>query len=242
MVNKLIKVLPVLLIIVLLTMVGCSRSVSQQEYDNVQKELSDLKSQVADLQAKLDKAMAIETQYRDLNAQHEELKRQYAAQVDGMQRVQTSFDDLNTRYEKLNKEFQDLKIQYEAVTQGMTVFSEDEINQAIFTLVNAERKKAGVPALVWGTNIDDVALQNSREMASLGKYHYSTTGGLYQDVFWAVRYGSVDQIANAALITWKVDDYGYKNVIINGVSTYGAVGTYKSGEIYYITFMASVFR
>ncbi|MFH1382231.1 MAG: CAP domain-containing protein [Chloroflexota bacterium] len=237
-----ISLFSLLSIVILATMLGCKSGVSQQEYDAVKAELETVKGQVAALQSQLNAANLGDAQYQALNTRYEDLQKQYETQTAAIQTAQANYDDLNTRYSELNDKFADLQSKYDAMISGTTALKEDEIDQTIFAIINAERRKAGVPELQWGVNLYGLALQNSKEMAALGKYHYSSLGGVYQNVFWAIRYGTVEQVANAALITWTVNVYDYENVLINDLNTYGAVGTYKSGEIYYITFMSSIYK
>ena len=252
-----------ILSIIILFSLSCASSISPQEYDNVKNELNDVKLQVAALQDKLAEAMIIEAQYDELNTQYEELKKQHDARIDEIQTIKSDFDELNNKYEQLkgqddarineiqamqakydqlNKEFEELKKQYDIVIQGSTLFSEEEIDQAIFKLINQERKDNGVDELEWGVNLYKLAKQNSREMAETGKFQYSESAAAWQEVFFAARYGTINQIANGALLTWKNNDYRYRYGIINPQNIYGAVGTYKSGQIYYITYMSSIFR
>ena len=265
-----ITILSILSIIVLFSMSNCAPSISQEEYDSLRSELSDTKSQLATLQDKLAEAATVEGQYQDLNIKYEELQKQHDARKVEIQTIKSEFDKLNsefdelnteyeqlkgqdgaqideiqamqTEYDELNKEFEELKKQYDIIVQGTAVFSEEEIDQAIFKLINQERKNNGVDELVWGVNLYKVAKQNSREMAEKGEYQYSSSGAIWQEIFMAARYGTVDQIANAALIIWKNNDYRYIYNIINTQAIYGAVATYKSGEVYYITYVASIFR
>lgn len=255
--------LSILSIIVLFSLANCAPSasqVSQEEYDSMRIELSDSKKQLATLQDKLAEAAIVEGQYQDLNIKYEELQKQHDARIDEIQTIKSELDELNTEYEQLkgqggarineiqamqaeydelNKEFDELKRQYDIIVQGTAVFSEEEIDQAIFELINQERKNNDVDELAWGINLYKVAKQNSREMAEKGKYLYTSAGGVWQEIFVAVRYGTIDQIANGALITWKNNDYRYRYNIINPQSLYGAVATYKLGEVYYITYVAS---
>ncbi|MFC1981680.1 CAP domain-containing protein [Chloroflexota bacterium] len=259
-----ITTLSILSIIILLSTLKCasSPSISQEEYDSVKSELSDVKNQVATLQNKLNEAMIIEVQYNDLNTQYEELEKQHDARIDEIQTIKSGLDELNAKYEQLNeqadsqideiqaiqaeyddlnKEFEELKRQYAIIVQGTVVFSEDEIDQAIFELINGERINNGISELEWGVNLYKWAKENSREMAEKGEYKYSEWSS-WQEVFRAARYGTIDQIANAALIIWKNNDYRYRYNVINIQSKYGAVATYKLGEVYYISYMASTFK
>lgn len=252
--------LSMLLTIILFSLSNCAPSVSQEEYDSVRSELSVTKDQLATLQEKL---AEVEEQHQYLNIKYEELQKQHDARIDEIQTIKSEFDELNTEYEQLkrqddarineiqaiqveydelNKEFEELKTQYDIIAKGTAVFNEEDIDQAIFELINQERKNNGVDELEWGVIRYKVANKNSREMAEKGEYRYSAEGAQWQEVFIAARYGTVEQIANAALITWKNNDYRYRYNLINPQSIYGAVATYKLGEVYYITYVASIFR
>jgi len=260
----------ILSIIILLSMLGCTPSVSQEEYDSAKSELSDVMRQVATLQDRLDEAIIIEAQYHDLNTQYEDLKKQHDARIDEIQTIISEFEELNTKYEQLkgqddariseiqaaqveydklnnefeelNKEHEELKSQYDIIVQGTANLTEEGINQAIFELINQERENNGVDELIWGKNLYRLAEQNSRKMAEEGKYQYSDASTIWQQVFMATRYGTLYQLANAVLITWKSNDYRYRYHIINPLAIYGAVATKKLGEVYYITYIASVYK
>lgn len=261
-----ITLLSILSIIILFSMLNCAPSISQEEYDSVKSELSDVTRQVATLQDRSGEAMIIEAQYHDLITQYEKLEKQHDARIDEIDEIKTiksNFDELNTKYEQLkeqddarfdeiqatraeydelNKEFEELKIQYNIITQGKAVFSEDAVEEAVFELLNKERGNNGIPELEWGINLYKWAKQNSREMAEIGEYQYSDAGAAWQEIFMGVGYGTVGQLANAALINWKANDYRYRYNILNHLSTYGSVGTYILNEVYYVTYMASVYK
>jgi uncharacterized protein YkwD len=258
-----IYILSILSIVILLSTVNCAPSVSQKEYDSVKSELSDAKGQIATLQLKSNEAMTIEAQYDLLKTQYEELNKQNAARSSEIETIKTEYGALNTKYEQLKSQydvknsemqtlqtkydalsdkFQKLQTQYDTVVQGSVNLDEEEIDQAIFRLINDERTMNGVAELLWGRYLYTSALQNSREMAETGRYQYSEVGAVWQDIFWAVSYGTVEQVANAALTSWKVNDYKYQYDIINPGSIYGAVGTYKLGGIYYITYLTSIYE
>ncbi|MDD4860184.1 MAG: CAP domain-containing protein [Dehalococcoidales bacterium] len=236
---------------------------AKSQMAELQGELNESAAQIAALQQKLNQTSAIDGQYKDLSAQYAALQKQQEARITEIQILKTQLTDLNTRFEQLqgqntarnnelqalkseydglNKQFQELQKQYDVVVQGTALLNEEEISQRIFDLINQERVDNGVPELQWGVNLYSWANQNSQEMAAQGKYVYSGAGAIWQDVFMAVRYGTVEQIANAVLTIWSVNDYSYKYNIINAQSIYGAVATYKSGDIYYITYISSIFR
>ncbi|MFC2025332.1 CAP domain-containing protein [Chloroflexota bacterium] len=201
----------------------------------MKSELKKVESQLIALQEKLAEAALVEAQYQSLSISFEELQKQYDARNDEIQKITTEYDELNAKYEQLKR-------QYDMIVQGNIVFNEEEIDQAIFALINQERKNNGVDELEWGINLYERCMRNSREMAESGKFQYDEGTFISQENFWATKYGTIDQIADATLITWKNNDSRYRSNIINKVHIYGAVGTYKLGDIYYITYMVSILR
>ncbi|MFC1965353.1 CAP domain-containing protein [Chloroflexota bacterium] len=246
-----------LTIIAIFSVASCSPSVSSGDYDSVTSELKNVESQLTALQEKLAEAALIEPQYQSLNISFEELQKQYDARNDEIQKLKTEYDELNAKYKQLKgqndtrneefkelqSQFEELQSQYDIIIRGNIVFNEEEIEQAIFTLINQERKNNGVDELEWGINLYKLCRQNSREMAEIGELK-SYEGGSYiwQELFRATKYGTIDQIANATLVIWRSNDYRYRYGIINKKDIYGAVGTYNSGDIYYITYMTSIYR
>lgn len=148
---------------------------------------------------------------------------------------------IEAQYEELSAKYEELKEQYDAITEEPAGISEEDVEQALFELINLERKNNGLDELLWGKNLSWWAEVNSRDMAETLKYKHSEYAS-WQEVFWAAGYSTVDRIANGALITWRSNTYRYKLNILNTGAIYGAVGAYKSGEIFYITYIAHVFR
>jgi uncharacterized protein YkwD len=253
-----ISIISVVLIIVLLNIAGCSPSISQEEYDSVKNELSNVQLQVETLQEKLSEALLIETQYDQLNAQYQELKNQYDAQIGENQvkkseyddlfasygQLQQQYDDKNDElqgmyieYDQLNQEFEDLKEQYD-ILQGNAVFSEEEIDQAIFDLINQERSDNGLEELEWGIYIYGWARQNSVAMAQTGDLKYSSWLSV-QAVLITAGQATLDGLVNGVMAVWKQQTHEFSPKILNASVKYGAVATYKSGDVYYITYVAS---
>jgi len=231
---KKIAFLLMLLIIVLLGAPSCAPKVSQQEYDSLKNELSETKSHLTALQNKLAEAKGIEAQYEELSAKYEELKEQSDVKISEIESIEAQYEELSAKYEEL-------KEQYDAITEEPAEISEEDVEQALFELINQERKNNGLDELLWGKNLSWWAEVNSRDMAETLKYKHSEYAS-WQEVFWAAGYSTVDRIANGALITWRSNPYRYKLNILNTGAIYGAVGAYKSGEIFYITYIAHVFR
>ena len=232
-----IIILLVLFVITLFSVPACAPTVSQQEYDRVNNELSETKDQIATLQSKLAEKVAeaeiMQGQYEELNKNYEALKKQYDIKMSEIETIESQYDDLTTKYE-------DLKKQYDVIIEGTAGISEEEVEQAVFELINKERKNNGIDELIWGKNLYSWAKANSRRMEEKGIYQYSEYAS-FQEVFWAAGYSTIDRIANGALLTWRSNSYRYELNIINK-AIYGAVGAYKSGDIFYITYMADVFK
>jgi hypothetical protein len=166
-----------------------------------------------------------------LNVSYDQLKQQDNARVNEIQAMQADYDSLN-------QGFEELKRQYDTVVQGKAVFSEEEINQAIFDLINQERKDNGLDELEWGVNLYGWANQNSHAMADAGDYKYSGWTS-WQAVLITAGQATLDGLANGALTVWKQQKYEFSRTFLNSKSPYGAVAAYKSGGAYYITYMAS---
>jgi len=256
-----ITILSMLLVMSLFMVLSCTPTVSQQEYDKVSNELSTIQSQLASLQGKLAEAEllqvqneelnkqydtakseleAMQAQYEDLNAEYEELNKQFDDAKSELEDMQAKYEDLNAEYEELNEQFEELSEQYDIIMEGAAVIDEEDIEQAVFKLVNQERENNGLDEIMWGDNLYKWAATNSRSMATNKRLEYSEYVG-WQEVFWATGYGTADRIANAALTVWK-NRQQYERSFLNTGANYGAVGVHKSGEIFYITYMADYFR
>lgn len=241
---------------------ACSSTVSQQEYDRMSNEFSAVQSQLESLQGKLAETETLKAQNEELNKQydtlkseydtlkaeyegsgteHEELNKQYDTVKSEYDTLKAEYEGLSSEYEELDAEYEELSKQYNAITEeAPEIINEEDIEQAVFELINQERKANGIDELLWGKNIYKFAVSNSRDMAEKKRLGYSDYGA-YQQVFWATGYDKTDSIANAAWITWK-NNQQYEMIFLNTVMVYGAVGAYKSGEIFYITFICDYFR
>jgi len=250
-----------LLVMALFSVTSCSPKVSQQEYDRVSSELSAIQSQLASLQGKLAEAESlqgeyeelnerydmvkseretIQTKYEELSNQYEELNKQFEPIKSELETMQTKYEELSNQYEELNNKYEELSEQYDALIVETAEINEEDVEQAIFQLINQERINNGIDELIWGKNIYKWAKENSRNMAINKRYEYSGYAS-WQEICWMAGHSTTDRMANAAFIIWK-DSLKYEQNIINKVAIYGTVGVYKSGEIYYITYIASPFR
>lgn len=228
-----ITILSMLLVIALFSVPSCAATVSQQEYDRVTNELSALQSQLASLQGKL-------TEAELLQAESEEWEKQYDAVKSEFETMQAKYEDLSDEHEELSKQFEELSKEYDILIEGTVEINEEDVEQAVFKLVNQERTNNGLDELMWGDNLYRWAIGNSRSMATNKRIEYIEYLG-WQDVFWATGYGTADRMANAAFTVWKNHQQYERNFLSVGAN-YCAVAVHKSGEIFYITYVADYFR
>jgi len=255
-----ITMLSMLLVMALFSVPSCAPTVSQEEYDRVSNELSAIQSQLASLQDKLSEAEllqaqneelkrqydavksereTIQAQYEELSTEYEELNKQIDTAKSEFETMQAEYEQLSTEYEELDNKYEELSKQYDIIMEGTAEINEGDIEQAVFKLINQERINNGLDELEWGVYLYKSALSNSRNMATRKRLEYPEFG--WQEVFWATGYGRADRIANAALTIWK-NGLKYETNFLNAVTKYGAVAVYKSGEIFYITYVADYFQ
>ncbi len=252
--------LSMLLVIALFSVPSCSPEVSQQEYDRVSNELSAIQSQLASLQGKLAEVESlqgeyeelrerydtlkaeretIQAKYEELNGQYEELNKQLGPVKSELETMQSEYEELSNQYEELNNKYEELSEQFAIVTEEPAEINEEDVEQAIFELINQKRGDNGIDELMWGKYRYKDAIAHSRYMATNKKLEYPEYG--WQEIFWATGYSTADEIANAALTVWK-NRRLYESAFLNKVTSYGAVAVYKSGEIFYITYLADYFE
>ncbi|MFC1931786.1 CAP domain-containing protein [Chloroflexota bacterium] len=254
-------IIPTVLLVMALSIVpSCAPSVSQEEYDRMSNELSAMQDQITSLQGKLAEAQLLQIQnqelnkqfdavkgeaetaqakYEELNAEYEELDKQFEAVKGEAETMQVKYEELNIEYEELDKQFEELTEQYNIIIEGVEI-NEEDVEQAIFKLINQERINNGLNELLWGEKIYKWAIENSRNMAANKRLEYSENIG-WQEVFWGTGYSTIDRMANAALTTWQNKQQYERNFLSTGAQ-YGAVAVHKSGEIFYITYVADYFN
>jgi peptidoglycan hydrolase CwlO-like protein len=256
-----ISVLLVSLVIVLFSVLSCTPTVPQQEYDRVSNELSAIQSELASIQGKLVETEALQAynevlkkqhdaagseieilqaKYEELSTDYEDSSKQFDAVNSELETMQAKYEELSTHDEELNEQFQKLSEQYDIIMEGTAEIDEADIEQAVFELVNEERVENGLNEREWGKNLYKWAIANSRNMATNKQLEYTEYIG-WQDVFWATGYGTADRIANAALTIWKNHRY-YERNFLNAGDHYCAVAVYKLGEIFYITYVADYYH
>jgi len=257
---KKIAILSMLLVVATLGTLSCAPEVSQEEYDRVNSELLALQSQLATLQGKLAEAQLVQTQnealakqyeamkgdFDALQADYEELSAKYEGMSEQYNTAKSQFEAVQADYEALGDEYEALSEQYEilmkeaAEAEAAAEFSKEDVEQAIFKLINQERIDNGITELQWGVNIYKWARENSLNMATYKRYEYSSYAS-WQEILWAAGHNSAEAIANSTMIVWR-DSLQYERNIINSVAIYGAVGVYEEAGIYYISYVASPWR
>jgi uncharacterized protein YkwD len=250
-------ILLVFLVISLITTTSCATSISQEDVDKLNEEISEVHSKLQGKMAETEKLAAenklLQNQYDDVMSKYESLQEQYDSTIkndspkideelnEQLDMLEGKYNTLKADYEKLDSEYQDLRASYEAITVAVdTTYTEQDVEQQIFRLVNEERKTKGMDELEWGLYLYKRALANSKDMAAAQEIVYSSYGA-YQDIFRAVGYDTAEKLSEAAMTIWK-NGKQFERKFLNSVTLYGAVAVYKSGEIYYITYIADYFK
>jgi uncharacterized protein YkwD len=220
-------------------------TVTQAEYDAVKAQLSAAEAKVAELKAaagvtvSVPQDPALKDEIASLKAKITELGNtitELNKQNNSLTQEKASSE---TRYAALLTKYQDLEKKLAAATTPQTI-TEELVENEILRLLGQERVKAGLPEFVLGPQLRNQAKTNSRAMAAAGKV-VTNPDYLYQEVFWAAYYTSVDAIARAALATWKLNQYAFEHGTLLPGNKYGAVGAYESGGIIFITYLAAFY-
>ncbi len=230
---KKIIILSMSLIITLFSVLSCAPAVSQQEYDRVNNELSETQSQLGLLQSELAEAEVLQAEYDELSNNYDAVRSELAeAEI-----LQAEYDELGDKYDELDAKYDELSEQYNVLVDEETI-TEEDIEQAIFELINQERQNNGIDELEWNRTLHRWAKSHSRDMATRKRLEYSEASA-WQEVWKAAGYSTVDRLAGAALTIWR-DSVNYeRNMLVKG-ATVGAVGAYKSGDVFYITYFIHI--
>lgn len=217
-----IIVMALTLVLVLLLLPSCTGGVSTDEYNKIRGELTEAQDKLALLQEELTDTEKLQGEYDDLSA---------AFDV-----VSDELETIQAEYNQLSEEYDALSAEYDTLTGGAAGISAEDVEQAIIELVNQERAKNGLIELEWNSGLYKWAAAHSRYMATERRYLYSEYTA-WQDIFWAAGYNTLDGIANAAMLVWK-ESRQYQDNVLHENAVYGVVAVEKSGEIFYITYMA----
>ena len=237
----------ILLLALVASITGCNPQVSAEEYNTVLGELENYRIKLQSLESKLaeqtraDNASveptALEFQYQALSKNFAYLKTQYDAGNAEIQKVNRAYEELTIQYDDLTKKLDALRTQLDTFNTSNTI-SVAGIEKAVFVQINEARTQNGLGTLLWKDSDYSWARNNCIQMAELNKEIYQA-GVLWRLNFRADGYENIGTLANGALLLWKNDDYSFNQRVLNGQIKYGVVATYKSGNIYYITYMGS---
>jgi uncharacterized protein YkwD len=234
--------------------ISCGQGDLQEKYDILEQQLADANAQLAAQQGKLLEAQTLEMQYEELSTQYEELKEQNDDNLDELESLEAQLEEIGDEIDTLTGEneakdsqiadlvaqYDELKAQYDILVGLDSEITEENIEQALFDLINQERKSHGLNELVTGTNLVNWSQTNSQDMSvSKREEYYDIQQVPFQRVYIAAGYSSLDRVLNAAMTIWKSHALSYEENILNEDAVYGAVGVVELGDIYYITFMAS---
>ena len=79
-----------------------------------------------------------------LQARYDELSASYDDAKSKLEITQAKHDELNAKHNELSTKYEGLSAEYDAVIQGIRGINEEDVEQAIFRLVNKERQNNGL--------------------------------------------------------------------------------------------------
>jgi peptidoglycan hydrolase CwlO-like protein len=242
-----ISVLVTLSLLAILVPYSCKSSaeggVSQAEYDALKAQLDAAQARIAELEAAPPATtvpsdeQSLRDEITSLNAQIAALENQVADLDNRNDTLIQEKASLEAQYEELNAEYEDVQATLAALARK-TPFNEDNIEAEIMSRLNDDRVAAGINKFLTGEVLYKQAKRNSQKMAESGKVEIVSTT-FYQVTFWAAGYDTVEAVARGALLTWKIGTYPYEHNVLFGYNKFGAVGAVISGDIVYITLLAS---
>ena len=252
--NKIVICIVLLGIVVLTGAISCSEDDIQAEYDILAAQFEEANEQLDELHGKMFEAQTLQTQYDELLVQYDELTDQNDTNLDEIASLQAQIEELESELDELTDEietktnelaelafdYDEIKAQYDALVAAALEINEDNIEQALFDLINQERIGQGLNVLQFSTDLAEWALVNSQDMAvSKQLEQYTANAVPFQRARITTGYSSLDRIVNSTMLIWQSHALSYEANILDEEALYGAVGVVKSGEIYYITFLAS---
>lgn len=227
--KRAITVIAALLATVTLVLSACSSGVPQADYSRLQDEIDQIQFQLNQAQQALVSLNATSVSgqlYQDLNGR-------YAI-------LESNYQTLQAEQQKLTQDYNQLKQNDGALVSANISINAGDVEQLLFNMINQERTQNGLKELAWGRNLYDYAIQNNHNMAA-NQSHERSSYTSWQAVSWATGYRTSADMAGAVMTIWK-NELQYQQNFFNVVAVYGAVAVYQSGDIYYVTFIASQFQ
>jgi uncharacterized protein YkwD len=244
------KSVPLLLltvsILILFAAASCASGVSQSDYDALNTKLEQAEAQLKTLQGTspttlvvTPPAITVSTTPGDNSAKTiDDLKKQIDSYTAQIAALDSRYKASEANLAALNAKYAALEAANAALSKPPEDITETKVEQAIFAMINQERAAANVPELGWGTNLYSIVRQHGKYMAENGKFEVSSWP-FFQQIYWATGYSSVNNLAGAVLTIWKNNEYQFEHGILSKAFKYGAIGAYKYGTVFYITFMAA---
>ncbi|MFC1991288.1 CAP domain-containing protein [Chloroflexota bacterium] len=201
------------------TQVEKEPEVKQEQNEQVNEDCDAIRSELESLQAK----------YGVLQSENNELDAKNNA-------LTADLDELNAKLNTSSTDYEELTNRYNNLLEGTPDITESELEQAIFMMINKERKDSGLNELEWTDNFYQRAKEHSnylanKNLAEVSEHPY------WQDVFRAAGYSSLDRITKAAWMVWK-ETNGFAYNFFNQHAKFGTVAVSISGDIFYITYFA----
>ena len=249
-----------LLIMVLATLPACSTDTgisAQVSNDNINEKIASLPIFPVDVTDQAGRDEGHDILIRELGIMQDKLSATHSELIENRTELSATKNELSITKDKLREtevevsdtfitlrevetklaEADKMQNQYDAMIAGtVEIIKEADVEQALFKIVNQERKSAGLNELIWNGGLYSCADSNNRKMSETKSLEQPECPSLEQ-VFWFLGYGTSDRITNTALLAWKNNPYSYKQNVLNSKAVSGAVAVYKSEEILYITFL-----
>ncbi len=213
----------------------------QQDLLAARAEAGTLKTQLADAAAgQIDPAdySALQQQYQSSQAQVDSLTAQLANASKSYDAAQAEIDDYVTQIADLQQQIDELSAP--ATTEPPVPLTEGSIQTVLWDRVNQERAAAGVSQLTTGQHLVQWSAQHVQQMDTA---HHTTTFTdatiPVQAAYMAVGYQEVYELVDAVIYTWKISPQWYSDQILQPNVSYGGLSVLESGEVFYISFMAS---
>lgn len=252
--KKIIIGIVLLGIVVLAGAVSCSDEELQADYDILTTQYAEAIQQIEELQEDLLEAGNLQADLDVLQAQYDALTDQNDANIAEIASLAAQIEDLENELDELTEEietktnelaelafdYDELQDEYDALVGAELEINEENIEEALFALINQERAAHGLNELAIGTNLVNWSVVNSQNMVVSKQVEVFTTHAVpFQMALITTGYSSLDRLVNSTLAIWQNHALTYEANVLDEEAAYGAVGVVKSGEIYYITFMAS---
>lgn len=238
-----------ILLILIFSMPSCAQEATDKGHDMLKKELSTTQEKLSATESELQETREGLTVTREeLNLTRGKLSSNEETLTDTLNEVRElkseladvsiTRDQYQSLYEELSIKYEEMKEEYDAITGEATdlIINEEEVEQAVFALINQERTNNGFSELIWNDGLHSCARTNNYNMAETKSLQDSACLS-FQQVFWFLGYGTADIIAETALTAWKNNQYSYEQNVLNN-SVYGAVAVYRPEDILYISFLA----